>query len=247
MTEPAEHPTIERTPKAVEMDDVPGYYDVVPVDWIRPYPQNAKIHTKEQVQKIAESIKSHGGWNTRISVDSTGEIIAGHGRRLAAIALEQEFVPIHVRDDLDAKQVRSLRLADNKVAEGEMDTNVLEVELRELAGLEVDMSSFYSEKELSFMLEDPGEIDLGAISENISGEVQEHTAETESNIGKVDEERIPLFKLFKAKDLSIDEHRDLSMLLIHAETMTGKEGLDALRVYGLQIMDEGVTEEISQS
>ena len=50
---------------------------------LRPSPNNARTHSKRQVQQIARSIREFGPTNP-IVADPTGEIIAGHGRWLAA-------------------------------------------------------------------------------------------------------------------------------------------------------------------
>ncbi len=81
------------------------------VDDVKPYELNAKIHSEEQVAKIAESI-ARFGWDQPIVVDKNGVIIKGHGRRLAAIKLGLIEVPVLVRDDLNEEQVKAARLAD---------------------------------------------------------------------------------------------------------------------------------------
>lgn len=81
------------------------------VDDVKPYELNAKIHSEEQVAKIAESI-ARFGWDRPIVVDKNGVIIKGHGRRLAAIKLGLIEVPVLVRDDLNEEQVKAARLAD---------------------------------------------------------------------------------------------------------------------------------------
>ena len=46
---------------------------------LRPYPNNARTHSKKQVQQIANSIKKFGFCNP-VLVDDAKQIIAGHGR-----------------------------------------------------------------------------------------------------------------------------------------------------------------------
>ena len=50
---------------------------------ITPYARNSRTHSDEQVAQIAASIKEWG-FTTPILIDTDGEIIAGHGRLLAA-------------------------------------------------------------------------------------------------------------------------------------------------------------------
>ena len=54
---------------------------------LKPYERNAKNHPAAQVKKIAASITEFG-FLIPILVDGAGEIIAGHGRLLAAESLE---------------------------------------------------------------------------------------------------------------------------------------------------------------
>ncbi|MCV5918272.1 ParB N-terminal domain-containing protein, partial [Escherichia coli] len=57
-----------------------------PLDWLKPYERNAKLHPPDQVRRLAATIRAHG-WDQPIVVEPDGTIIKGHGRRLAAIEL----------------------------------------------------------------------------------------------------------------------------------------------------------------
>ena len=50
---------------------------------LRPYPRNARTHSRKQVKQIATSIERFGFTNP-ILISDDGEIIAGHGRVEAA-------------------------------------------------------------------------------------------------------------------------------------------------------------------
>jgi ParB-like chromosome segregation protein Spo0J len=56
---------------------------------LKPYPGNARTHSKKQVRQIAQSIKRFGFTNP-VLVSDDGEIIAGHGR-VEAARTELEF------------------------------------------------------------------------------------------------------------------------------------------------------------
>ena len=86
------------------------------IEDVHPYPGNARIHTEEQVELIAESITANGFTNP-IEVDEGGVIIAGHGRREAALYLGLTKVPTMTIDWLDEIQKSKLRLADNRLSE----------------------------------------------------------------------------------------------------------------------------------
>jgi ParB-like chromosome segregation protein Spo0J len=57
--------------------------DDVPIDQLKPDPRNARVHSKKQIRQIARSIESFG-FNVQVLVDNNLEVIAGHGRILAA-------------------------------------------------------------------------------------------------------------------------------------------------------------------
>ena len=59
---------------------------------LRPYPGNARTHSKKQVRQIADSIQRFGFTNP-VLISDDNEIIAGHGRVAAAKLLGMESVP----------------------------------------------------------------------------------------------------------------------------------------------------------
>ena len=66
-----------------------------PVRELRPHPNNARTHSKQQIRQIAKSIKQFGFCNP-VLVDDTKQIIAGHGRVEAAKLLAKPKKPIEV-------------------------------------------------------------------------------------------------------------------------------------------------------
>lgn len=121
-----EQPEAEVVPENWQTD-----VQVWPIEDIHPYVNNAKEHPDEQVEKIRSSIKNYG-WDQPIVVDESGEIIKGHGRRLAAKSLGLERVPVIVRDDLTEGQKKAARIADNRSAESAWDEDSLEAEFEAL-------------------------------------------------------------------------------------------------------------------
>jgi ParB-like chromosome segregation protein Spo0J len=119
------------------------------LEGLLPYARNAKTHSVEQVAQIAGSIKAFG-FNNPVLIDERGEIIAGHGRVLAAHELRMKTVPCIVLSHLSKAQKRAYRLADNRIAEnGGWDDQLLKIELTAIqsSGLELDLG--FSEKELA--------------------------------------------------------------------------------------------------
>lgn len=106
-----------------------------PLEDLSPFIGNARTHSRKQVAQIATSIEAFGFTNP-ILVDERHEVIAGHGRLLAAKSLGLASIPVIVLSDLSEAQKRALRLADNKIAlNAGWDTEVLKIELDALTDL----------------------------------------------------------------------------------------------------------------
>jgi ParB-like chromosome segregation protein Spo0J len=80
-----------------------------------PYALNSRTHSDEQVAQLAASIREFGFTNP-VLVDEQNNLIAGHGRLLAARKLKLEKVPAVVVTGLDDRKRRALVIADNKLA-----------------------------------------------------------------------------------------------------------------------------------
>lgn len=111
------------------------------VEAMIPYARNSRTHSEDQVAQIAASIREFGFTNP-VLVDGKGEIIAGHGRVMAAKVLGLAEVPVLVLDHLTDAQRRAYVIADNKLAlNAGWDEDVLRAELEALAadgvGLEI--------------------------------------------------------------------------------------------------------------
>lgn len=106
-----------------------------------PYPNNAKMHPPEQIDRLANGIKQFG-WTQPIVIDKDNVIVIGHGRLMAAKQLMLDRVPCVRRDDLTEAQINACRLEDNKTNESDWDFGKLEEELAQLAIDGIDMSQF---------------------------------------------------------------------------------------------------------
>lgn len=118
------------------------------VDALIPYIRNAKQHPDAQVAQIAASIREFG-WGSPILVDGSNNVIAGHGRLLAARKLGMSEVPVVSMDHLSDTQRRALILADNKIGENaSWENDLLGLELAELkdAGFDLALTGFSSEE-----------------------------------------------------------------------------------------------------
>jgi hypothetical protein len=82
---------------------------------VLPYFRNAKKHDRRQITLLAKAIRT-SGFDQPIVVDKDLVIIKGHARRLAALELKMDLVPVVVRDDLSPEECVASRIADNQVA-----------------------------------------------------------------------------------------------------------------------------------
>jgi ParB-like chromosome segregation protein Spo0J len=129
------------------------------------------LHDDAHVAQIAASIREWG-WTIPVLIDEDENILAGHGRVLAARKLNLETVPVLVaRGWSDAKK-RAYILADNKLAlNAKWDRALLASELSELRDcFETDLIGF-SEEELARILADASSPeDFQTYDENITTE-----------------------------------------------------------------------------
>jgi DNA modification methylase len=103
-----------------------------PLVELKPYNNNPRKRDKTQAKAIAKSIELHGFVNP-IVIQENGEIVAGHGRYLAAQLLGLETVPTICIKYMTPALAASYRLADNKLAEmSGWDTDLLELEIKAL-------------------------------------------------------------------------------------------------------------------
>jgi DNA modification methylase len=113
-----------------------------PIDQLRPWPRNARTHSRKQIRQIAESIRRFGFTNP-VLIDRDNRILAGHGRVEAARELGMATAPCLRVDHLSMAEKRAYVLADNKLAlNAGWDEELLALELKELmeADIEFDVS-----------------------------------------------------------------------------------------------------------
>src|SRR5690625_5660290 len=104
----------------------PERIETWPLARLQPYAKNAKVHGADQVAKIAASMAEFG-WTVPCLVGENGELIAGHGRVLAATQLGLTEAPVIVLGHLTEAQRRAYRIADNKLTElGSWDEALLD-------------------------------------------------------------------------------------------------------------------------
>ena len=115
-----------------------------------PYVNNARTHSQEQVNKLRGSLREFGFINPVI-IDGNYNVIAGHGRLMAAKEEGITEVPCVLVDYLSEAQKKAYILADNRYAQDAgWDEELLRLEIEALEGMDFDVSlTGFSEDELS--------------------------------------------------------------------------------------------------
>lgn len=118
-------------------------YKLVNINKLIPYKNNTKIHTDEQVEKLANSIEKFG-FIKPIIVDSEYNVLCGHGGLLASKRLGLIKVPVLFIDNLSDDEKRAYIIADNKLAESAWDKELLKLELDDLKlnGFDISLTGF---------------------------------------------------------------------------------------------------------
>lgn len=131
----------------------------VPLSDLVPYARNARTHDEAQVRQIAGSIVRFG-FNNPVLVDPEMNIIAGHGRVLAAESLGLPEVPVLVLGHLSDTERKAYILADNQIALNagwDMETLSHELASIRMAGGDLDTLGFDDQhvEDLLSGLDDP--------------------------------------------------------------------------------------------
>ena len=114
-------------------------FEKVNIDLLIPYARNARTHSKEQILQLRSSLREFGFVNP-IIVDKDLNIIAGHGRVLAAKAEGLTEIPCVFAEHLTDAQKRAYILADNRLAlSAGWDEELLALEFGELKDLGFDL------------------------------------------------------------------------------------------------------------
>ncbi|MBD9511613.1 ParB N-terminal domain-containing protein [Ensifer sp. ENS10] len=213
------------------MSELNHAIEIVEVSWLKEYEANAKKHPDHEIEGLSKSIQKFG-WTAPIVVWKDGTIIAGHGRRKAAIKLGLKKVPVIVRRDLTKAQADALRLSDNRNHGVEYDQAAIQIELQRLAE-ELDgsfeMSDLgFTDKELDFSLANLDEIVTDLFIDDISGAVEAQKEENKIKVAATDDTAAPVGDALGFKRVTIEESRKLKGLMANIEQKTGKKGVEAL-------------------
>lgn len=140
--------------------------ELLAIDKIKMYENNAKLHPREQIEQIKKSILEFGN-NDPIAVDEHNVIIEGHGRFVALKELGYDEVEIIRLSHLTDEQKRAYILAHNKLTMNSgFDMDILELELEDITN--IDMEDFgFDFEEIEVMGEDIEEVEQDEYDEEL--------------------------------------------------------------------------------
>lgn len=157
-----------------------------------PYARNSRTHSDDQVQQIAASIREFGFTNP-ILISETDDIIAGHGRLLAAQLLKIKKVPCIRLGYLTEAQRKAYVIADNKLAlNAGWDDELLRLELSSLQdeGFDVCLTGFSNDEISALMLGDDEIDEQGNIDDDEAPGMDESCASCEGDIWILGDHRV---------------------------------------------------------
>lgn len=154
-----------------------------------PYARNSRTHSEDQVAQIAASIREFGFTNP-VLIGQDNDIIAGHGRVMAASKLGLDKVPCIRLGYLTETQKKAYVIADNKLAlNAGWDDELLAIELTELdaEGFNLDLTGF-NDEELAALL-NVQEVE-GLTDEDEAPEPEENPVSVEGDIWQLGRHRL---------------------------------------------------------
>lgn len=107
---------------------------------------NSRTHSPQQIEQIAASMEEFG-WTNPLLIDENNEIIAGHGRKMAALQRGETEGPCIVLAGLTDAQKRAYLIADNQLplnAGWDLDTLKVEIEALQDLDFDIDVLGFDS-------------------------------------------------------------------------------------------------------
>ena len=157
--------------------------ELVPITEIKPYENNAKIHTREQIEQIKQSIFEFGN-NDPIAIDANGVIIEGHGRLMALQELGYTEVEVIRLGHLNEEQRKAYTLIHNKLTMNTgFDLDILATELQAIENINM--------KDYDFDLDIADDLVIEDIEEdNFNPEVPEVSIAKRGQVYQLGEHRL---------------------------------------------------------
>lgn len=201
----------------------------LPPESLIPYSKNVKKHPQSHIDVLKALMRKYGfSTGNAIQVDRNMEIIAGHGRREAALQLGLDRVPVVVRSDLTDDQVKRWRIEENKSVGLDYDVVMMKEELAALMNIEADPLLGFDAKEWSVLTEDLTDgFDTDTVIADLDEEMAESQRKHDEAVSTAKSAEIPVTDLLGFKRVPADKQRKFAEFMAEIEFRTKKAGLDA--------------------
>ena len=134
--------------------------EYLPIEELKAYKNNAKLHPSQQIEQIKTSILEFG-MNDPIAIWKGNEIIEGHGRLMACMELGFDTVPVIRLDNLSDEQRKAYALVHNKLTMNSgFDIDLLNIELGDIEDIDMEQFGFSLDDEIAKPVEEEKEIEF---------------------------------------------------------------------------------------
>ena len=176
---------------------------LIPLGKLVPYVNNARTHSPEQLAKLRSSLREFGFINPVI-IDRDFNVIAGHGRIVAAKEEGITEVPCVFVDYLTEAQKKAYILADNRMAlDAGWDEELLRIEIESLQGADFDVSlTGFGEDEIADLFAGDGEKDVKDDDFDLSAALEKAAFVERGDIWTVGRHRLMCGDATSAEDVS---------------------------------------------
>ena len=177
---------------------------LVPLPKLVPYVNNARTHSPEQITKLRSSLREFGFINPVI-IDRDFNVIAGHGRIMAAKEEGLTEVPCVFVDYLTEAQKKAYILADNRMAlDAGWDEELLRIEIESLQGADFDVSlTGFGEDELADLFAGDSKKDVKDDDFDLSAALEKAAFVERGDIWTVGRHRLMCGDATSADDVSV--------------------------------------------
>ena len=127
----------------------------IPLKELKHYKNNPRLHNDVQIERLINSLKEFGFTNP-VLIDDDKNVIAGHGRLIAAERLNIDLIPTITLSHLTEEQRKAYIIADNQLAlNSSWDDDLLQIELGNLLDNGFDLSVLGWGDDLPTFAEEP--------------------------------------------------------------------------------------------
>lgn len=176
---------------------------LVEIGRLIPYVNNARTHSPDQIAKLRSSLREFGFINPVI-IDRDYNIIAGHGRVLAAQEEKITEVPCVFVDYLTEAQKKAYIIADNRMAmDAGWDEELLKLEIETLQGMDFDVSfTGFEDQEIADLFGADGRSDVEDDDFDLNAALEKASFVEKGDIWQVGRHRLMCGDATSADDVS---------------------------------------------